>query len=112
MSMCSWIAIKLCLLLAPHLANYQSAAFSPFSVPFYALSFRAALVECKPNDKPITTTAASAAVFANVNVFWTIFPTSRPRVFVHVSSAINAIATSCSIDKLIAYPPKEIGATR
>ena len=74
----------------------------PLAHEFHHAAFRAALVECKPNDKPITTTAASAAVFANVNVFWTIFPTSRPRVFVHVSSAINAIATSCSIDKLIA----------
>jgi hypothetical protein len=28
----------------PHLANYQSAVFSPFSLPFYVLSVRAALV--------------------------------------------------------------------
>src|SRR5262249_6868901 len=64
------------------------------------------------NDKPITTTAASAAVFAKVNVFCTILPTSSPRVFVHVRSAINATATSCSVDKLMAQPPNEIGATR
>src|SRR5262249_44329743 len=56
----------------------------------------------QPNDKPITTTAASATVFANVNVFWTILPTSSPRVFVHVRSAVKAIATSCSVDRLIA----------
>lgn len=29
---------------APHLANYQSAVFSPFSLPFYLLGMRAALV--------------------------------------------------------------------
>ena len=29
---------------APHLANYQSAVFSPFSLPYYFLSFKAALV--------------------------------------------------------------------
>jgi hypothetical protein len=28
----------------PHLGNYQSAVFSPFSIPFYVLSFRAALI--------------------------------------------------------------------
>jgi len=56
----------------------------------------------QPNDKPITTTATSAAVFANVNVFWIIFPTSSPRVLLHVSNAIKPIATSCSVDKLIA----------
>src|SRR6185436_15006242 len=28
----------------PHLANYQSAVFSPFSAPFYVLSFKAALL--------------------------------------------------------------------
>src|SRR5262249_49861236 len=66
----------------------------------------------QPSDKPITTTAASAAVFANVNVFWIIFPTSSPRVLLHVNRAINAIATSCSLDKLIAYPPNAIGATK
>src|SRR5882724_6137046 len=72
----------------------------------------AAELAFQPNNKPITTTAASAAVFTNVNVFWIIFPTSRPRVLVHVSKAINAIATSCSVDKLIAYPPSAIGATK
>jgi hypothetical protein len=29
---------------APHLANYQSAVFSPFSLPFYVLSFRHAII--------------------------------------------------------------------
>src|SRR4029079_8246606 len=56
----------------------------------------------QPNDNPITTTAANAAVFAKVNVFWTILPTSSPRVVVHVKSAINAMATNCSVDRLIA----------
>src|SRR5438093_10407304 len=84
----------------------------PLAHEFHHAALRAALVACQPNDKPITTTAVSAAVFANVNVFWIIFPTSSPRVLLHVSSAIKAIAASCSVDKLIAYPPKEIGATK
>jgi hypothetical protein len=29
---------------SPHLANYQSAVFSPFSIPFYVLGFRVALI--------------------------------------------------------------------
>ena len=79
---------------------------------FHQAELSAAELAFHPNDNPITTTAASAAVFANVNVFWTILPTSSPRVLVHVSNAIKAIATSCSIDKLIAYLPSEIGTTR
>ena len=74
----------------------------PLAHECHQAALRAALVARQPNDKPIKTTAARAAVFAKVNVFWTIFPISSPRVFVHVSNAINPIATSCSIDKLIA----------
>ena len=42
--------------------------------------------------------AASAPVFAVVKTFWMIFPYSRPRVFVHVSSAIRRMATSCAVE--------------
>src|SRR4030095_2537975 len=92
--------------------GWAICGLQPFAHEFHHAALRAALVARQPNDKPITTTVARAAVFANVNVLWTIFTTSSPRVFVQVSNAIKAIATSCSIDKLIAYPPKEIGATR
>src|SRR6266478_7152344 len=84
----------------------------PLAHEFHQFELNAAELAFQPKHKPITTTAASAVVFTKVNVFWMIFPTSSPRVFVHVSNAINTIATSCSSDKLIAYPPNEIGATR
>src|ERR1043166_1685912 len=92
--------------------GWAKCGFQPLVHEFHQAELSAAELFFQPNDKPITTTAASAAVLANVNVFWTILPTSSPRVFVHVRSAINAIATSCSIDKLIAKPPNEIGVTR
>src|SRR5437016_573521 len=84
----------------------------PLAQESHQAELNAAELAFQPSDRPITTTAASAAVFANVNVFWIIFPTFSPRVLLHVSTAINAIATSCSVDKLIAYPPKEIGTTK
>src|SRR5438094_3428848 len=84
----------------------------PLAHESHQCDLSAAELAFQPNNKPITTTAASAAVFTNVNVFWIIFPTSRPRVLLHVSSAIKTIATNCSVDKLIAYPPSEIGAIR
>ena len=40
----------------------------------------------------------SAPVLAVVKTFWMIFPYSRPRVLVHVNSAINRIATTCVVD--------------
>src|SRR4029434_3591965 len=92
--------------------GWAICGLQPFAHEFHHAALRAALVACQPNDKPFTTTAARGAVFAEVNVVWTLVPRARPRVFVKVSNAIKVIATSCSIDKLIAYPPKEIGATR
>src|SRR5438046_8549002 len=74
----------------------------PFAHESHHFDVTAAALAFQPNDKPITTTAASAAVFANVNVFWTILPISSPRVFVHVSNAIKTTESSCSVDKLIA----------
>src|SRR6266478_4235143 len=93
----------------PSCAIWES---QPLAHESHQAELNAAELAFQPSDRPITTTAASAAVFANVNVFWIIFPTSSPRVLLHVSTAINAIATSCSVDKLIAYPPKEIGTTK
>src|SRR6267143_1605200 len=89
-----------------------TCGFQPLAHESHQAELSAAELEFQPNDNPITTTAASAAVFAKVNVFWIIFPISSPRVFIHVSNAIKAIATSCSDDRLTAYPPNEIGATR
>src|SRR3954452_21472397 len=89
-----------------------TCGLQPLAHESHHAELSAAQLAFQPNDKPITTTATSAAVFANVNVFWIILPTSRPRVLLHVSKAINATATSCSVDKLIAYPPNEIGATK
>src|SRR5581483_7109838 len=51
----------------------------PFAQDFHQAELSAAELAFQPNERPITTTAASAAVFANVNVFWTIFPISSPR---------------------------------
>src|SRR5262249_33584925 len=89
-----------------------SSGCQPLAQESHHAELSAAELAFQPNDNPITTTAASAAVFAKGNMFWTIFPMSSPRVFVHVRSAINAMATSCSVDKLIAQPPNEIGANR
>src|SRR5689334_10333773 len=89
---------------APVTAKPGCAAleFQPFAHEFHHAELSAAELACQPNDSPMTTTAASAAVLANVNVFWTSFPTSSPRVFIQVRSATNVMATSCSLDKLIA----------
>src|SRR5262249_37578413 len=79
-----------------------ACGFQPLAQEFHHAELNAAELAFQPNDKPITTTAVNAAVFAKVNVFWTILPTSSPRVFVHVRIAINAMATNCSVDKLMA----------
>src|ERR1700680_5217062 len=74
----------------------------PLAHEFHHSAERAPLFALHPSASPTTTTAASAAVFANVNVFCTSFPICSPRVFVHVSHALHPIATTCSIDKLMA----------
>src|SRR5437870_11370453 len=66
----------------------------PFAHESHHADELAALFALHPSDKPITTTAASAAVFAKVNVFCTSLPISRPRVLVKASIAIKAIALS------------------
>src|SRR6476646_11491689 len=52
----------------------------PLAHEFHQDAFNAAQLAFQPNDKPITTTEESAAVLQNVNVFWMIMTTSRPRV--------------------------------
>src|SRR5678815_3244647 len=86
---------------APVTANPGCAVcgFHPLAHESHHAELSAAELAFQPNDKPITTTAANAAVFAKVNVFWTILPTSSPRVFIHVRSPINVMATNCSVDK-------------
>jgi len=74
----------------------------PLRHEFHQSLARAALSAFQPNERPITITASSAAVFANVKVFWTSLPVSSPRVFDQLSRRINAIATSCSVERLIA----------
>src|SRR5215813_7887436 len=78
-----------------------TCGFQPFAQEFHQAELNAAELAFQPNDKPITTTAASAAVLANVNVFWMIFPISSPRVLLHVSNVIRLIATNCSVERLI-----------
>ena len=51
--------------------------------------------EQQPDDDQRRT---SAPVFAVVKTFWMILPYSRPRVFVHVRSAISTMPTSCVVE--------------
>ena len=74
----------------------------PLRQEFHQSAERAADSGFQPNDKPRITTVKSAAVLAKVNVFWTSLPVSRPRVFAHVRRTINAMATSCSVERLTA----------
>ena len=48
--------------------------------------------------RPRTMRVASAATLAEVNRFWTIFPSRSPRLFDHVSRAITAMATTRCVD--------------
>src|SRR5216684_2345381 len=47
-----------------------TCGFQPLAHESHQAELNAAELEFQPNDNPITTTAASAAVFAKVNVFW------------------------------------------
>src|SRR5205085_10067391 len=67
----------------------------PFAHESHQADVRAALVALQPRNNPTTTTPTSAAVLAKVKTFCTSVPSLRPRVFVQVSNAISAIATSC-----------------
>src|SRR5260370_19104567 len=50
---------------------------------------RAALVTLQPSKSPTTTTPASAAGFAKLNVFSTTVPNFSPRAFVQINHAIK-----------------------
>ena len=52
----------------------------------------------QPSSRPTRISPTSAPVLAVVKTFWMIFPYSRPRVFVHVRSAIITMPTSCVVD--------------
>src|SRR5439155_6562848 len=82
--------------------GWAICGLQPFAHESHHADERAAQLAPQPKESPITTTPASAAVLANVKVFCTSLPISSQRVFVHVSRAINPIAVSCSLDKLIA----------
>src|SRR3954469_4964161 len=58
----------------------------------------------QPRSRPTRIRPRSAPVLAVVNTFWTIFPYSRPRVFVQVRNAIITRPTSCVVDSDSAYP--------
>src|SRR4029077_4195377 len=49
--------------------GWATCELQPFAQEFHQADVSAAELTFQPNDRPITTTAASAAVFANVNVF-------------------------------------------
>jgi len=66
----------------------------------------------RPMRTPTTISRASDSVFAEVKMFWMIFPILRPRVLIQVRSAIIRTPTSCWRDRLIAYPDEmSIGGT-
>src|SRR6516165_10174996 len=50
----------------------------PLAWESHHAELNAAELSFQPNDRPITTTAVSAAVLAKVKVFWTILPISSP----------------------------------
>ena len=88
-------------------------ALQPFAVGSHQCEANAAQFDFQPKISPITMTPKSAAVLVTVKLFCTIFPTRSPRVFKKVRNAINRIATSCSVERLRAYPGKTvIGATK
>src|SRR5687768_15749661 len=84
----------------PHLAGYQAGVFSPFSVPYYVLPFRAALVaapflklfsfglltylflrriDCRPAAALV---GAMAFTFSGYNVLWLHYPLSSSVIVV------------------------------
>jgi hypothetical protein len=63
---------------APHLANYQSAVFSPYSLPFYLLDFRAALL--------------TAACLKLVSLGWFTYLFLRRLALAHAAALVGAVA--------------------
>src|SRR5437899_560695 len=85
--------------------GWATRGLQPFAQESHHAAVWTALVARQPRDNPTTTTAMSPVVLTKVKTFCTSVPSLSPRVFVQVKSATNAIATSCCVDKLIAYPP-------
>jgi hypothetical protein len=69
---------------------------------FQASKFAATASAFQPRMRATPISASRAPVFVVVKTFCTIFPYSRPRVFVQVSRAIIAMPTSCAVDSEIA----------
>jgi hypothetical protein len=66
--------------------------------------FAATVSAFQPSSRARAISPTSAPVLAVVNTFCTIFPYSRPRVFVHVRSAMRPMPASCAVDSEMAYP--------
>src|SRR5437763_2605796 len=67
-----------------------TCGFQPLAHESHQAALSAAELEFQPNDNPITTTAASATVFAKVNVFWLLLLSSSTRVYVNLDNKLNA----------------------
>src|SRR4051794_30714678 len=57
----------------------------------------------RPTKMPSTISAISDSVFAEVKVFWMILPSLMPRVLSQVRKTSSRMATTCCIERLIAY---------
>lgn len=84
---------------APHLANYQSAVFSPFSLPFYVLGFRWALL-----------VAAFARLFCLGLFAYLFFRALELRQLAALTGAV-AFAFSGLNVLLLAYPHSAVAVT-
>jgi hypothetical protein len=84
---------------APHLANYQSAVFSPFSLPFYVLSFRWALI-----------VSAAAKLLCLGLASYAFFRALELRPLAAVAGAV-AFAFSGLNVLLLAYPHSSVAIT-
>jgi hypothetical protein len=84
---------------APHLANYQSAVFSPFSLPFYVLGFRWALI-----------VSAAAKLLCLGLASYAFFRALELRPLAAVAGAV-AFAFSGLNVLLLAYPHSSVAIT-
>src|SRR5437868_29434 len=57
----------------------------------------------RPTRKPMRIRAIKDKVFAEVKTFWMSLPTRSPRVLMKVRKTTRKIATSCCVERLIAY---------
>ena len=93
--------------------GWASCGVQPLAHESHQAEERAAQVAFQPNESPTTIRPINAAVLAKVKVFCTSLPISSPRVFTQVRRKMRSTATSCSVERLIAYAPKRlIGRTR